>query len=235
MASNKLSINPNKTEYVLFIPNNVNLPVNIINLGSNTIFPGDSAKNLNVIFQTIMSMDKHISSIIKSCFLQLRDIRRIRPFTSKTAAITLANAFVHSHLDFCNSLLYGLHKYSIHRLQKVQNTVARIITNSHFLHKTTTLKSLNWFSIVYRINFKICCITHLDREPVSLRCKYHVYRSMFGLITHRALSLGEPFYLSFAVSSIKYSFAPYYQEYINILLIYSWYYLIHPSFITIFL
>ena len=84
-------------------------------------------------------MDKHISSIIKSCFLQLRDFLPIRPFISKTAAITLANAFVHSHLDFCNSLFYGLLKYSFHRLQKVQNTVARIFINSsHFSHVTPT-------------------------------------------------------------------------------------------------
>ena len=93
-----------------------------------------------------MFMDKHISSIIKSCFLQLCDFRRIRPFISKTAAITLANAFIHSHLDFCKSLFYGLPKYSIHRLQKVQNIVARIITNSFlFSHTTLTLKSLLGF------------------------------------------------------------------------------------------
>ena len=66
-----------------------------------------------------MYMDKKISSIVKSCFLQLRDFCRICSFISKTAVITLANAFVHSRLDFCNSLFYGLPKYSIHRLQKV--------------------------------------------------------------------------------------------------------------------
>ena len=63
-------------------------------------------------------MNKYISSIIKSCFLQLRDFRRIYPFISKKAAITLANTFVHSHLDFCNSLFYGFPKYSIPRLHK---------------------------------------------------------------------------------------------------------------------
>ena len=52
MISNKLSVNLNKTEYLLFNPNNVNLSVNIIYLGSNTISLGDSAKNLGVIFQT---------------------------------------------------------------------------------------------------------------------------------------------------------------------------------------
>ena len=55
---------------------------------------------------------------------------------------------------------------------KVQNTVARIVTNSsNFLHITSTLKYLLWLPIFYRINFKICCI---------MQC---------------ALSLGEPFYL----------------------------------------
>ena len=106
-------------------------------------------------------MDKHISSIIKSYFLQLLDFRCIRPYICKTAPITLANAFVHSHIDFCNIRFYGLFKYSIHHLQKVQNTVARIVKNlSHFLHVTPALKSLHWLPILYRINFKICCITH---------------------------------------------------------------------------
>ena len=64
-------------------------------------------------------------------------------------------------------------KYSIHHLQKLQNTIARIVTNfSHFSHITPTFKSLHWHPIFYRINFKIYCITH------------------------RAFSLSEPFYLS---------------------------------------
>ena len=120
MTSNKLPVNPSKTEYRLFNPNNVNVPVNIITLGSNTISPSDSAKNLGVIFHADMSMDKHISSIIKSCFLQLFDYHRIYPFISKTAAITLANAFVHVRLDFCNSLFYGLPKYSFSSPKQVQ-------------------------------------------------------------------------------------------------------------------
>ena len=68
MTSNKLSVNPNKTEYILFNPSNINPPVNTINLDSNIISPSDSAKNLGVIFQTDMFLDKHTSSIIKSCF-----------------------------------------------------------------------------------------------------------------------------------------------------------------------
>ena len=120
-----------------------------------------------------MFIDKHISSSSKSCFFQFRHFSLICLFISETAAIIFANAFVHFYLDFCNNLFYSLPKYFIHRLQKVQNIVACIIPNSfYFLHITPAFKSLHWLSIFYHINFKICCITH------------------------RALYLGEPFYLS---------------------------------------
>ena len=69
MTQNKLPIDPNKTEYLLFKPNNVNLPINTINLGSNITSLSDSSKNLHVIFQTNTFLDKHVSSIVKSCFL----------------------------------------------------------------------------------------------------------------------------------------------------------------------
>ena len=143
-----------------------------------------------------MSMDKHIFVIVKSCIFQLRDFHHILPFISKTAAITLANAFVHSHLDYCfvhshlnyyfvhshldycNSLFYGLPKYSIHHLQKIQNIAARIVTRtSRFTHITPILKSLHWFPILYRIHFKICCLAH------------------------RAVSLSEPYYLRSLLSN----------------------------------
>ena len=172
MIGNKLSVNPDKTEYLLFNSKNINVPVSI-NLNLNTISPSECAKNLGVIFQSDMSMDKHISSVVKTCFHQLREFRHIRSFIPKSAAIIFANAFIHSRIDYCNSLFYGLPKYSINRLQKIQNSVARIVTRtSRSSHITPVLKSLHWLPVQYRINFKLCCITH------------------------RALSLKEPYYLN---------------------------------------
>ena len=138
-----------------------------------------------------MSLENHISSIIKSCLVQLHDFSRIRPLISKTAAITLTNSFIHSRLDYCNSLFYDLLNYYIHRLQKVQNTTARIITRSVRLSRITpVLKSLHRLPVNYHINFKICCITHRVlsvHEPLhisslfSLRSNSHSLRSFsFG-------------------------------------------------------
>ena len=135
-----------------------------------------------------MPMDKQISAIVKSCFLQLRNFHHIHLFISKTAAITLANAFVHSHLDDCYRLLHSFPKYSIHCLQKIQTKTARIVTHTSLSsHIMPILKSLNWSPVKYRINFKICCLTH------------------------RALSLSEPYYLqslltnSFNSHSLRFS------------------------------
>ena len=104
MVANKLSVNPNKTKYLLLNPKHYNNLNFCINIDSNIISPSNSAKNLGAVFQSDMSMYKRISAVVKSCFLQLRDFHRIRPLFYKTAAITLANAFVNSNLDYCNSL-----------------------------------------------------------------------------------------------------------------------------------
>ena len=73
--------------------------------------------------------DNNISSVVKTCFLQLHELCHIRSFIPKSAAITFANTFIHSRNDYCNSLLYGLPKY-FHCLQIVQNSVACIVTGT---------------------------------------------------------------------------------------------------------
>ena len=103
LVANILFANPKKTEYPFFNSRNINPQVININLDSDGIYSNYSAKKL---FQPDMSLDNHISPVIKSCFVQLRNFRRIRPLISKTAAITLAaaNSFIHSRLDYCNNL-----------------------------------------------------------------------------------------------------------------------------------
>ena len=108
-----------------------------------------------------MFMDQHSSSVLRTCFLQLRELRHIRNFILKFAVITIANAFIHFCINYCNILFYRLPKNSLHCLPKVQSSVARIVTRiSLSLHITPILKVLHWLPVKYRINFKLCCITH---------------------------------------------------------------------------
>ena len=122
---NKLSVNSDKIENLQF-NKKINVP-DSINFNLNAISPSESAKILGIIFQSTMSMDKHISSVVKTCFLQLREFCHILSFILKSAASTFANAFIHSRIDYCNGLLNGPPQYSFHRLQKIQTLLRELL------------------------------------------------------------------------------------------------------------
>ena len=78
----------------------------------------------------------------------------------RKACETLIHAFISSKLDFCNSLLHGLSKSSVQKLQLVQNAAARVLTFSHKSeHITPILHSLHWLPIEQRIQRKILLVT----------------------------------------------------------------------------
>jgi hypothetical protein len=65
-----------------------------------TLSPVHQAKNLGVLFDYNSSLSSHISSITKPCFSHIRDLRRIRPILDQAAVPNIANALVHSKLDY---------------------------------------------------------------------------------------------------------------------------------------
>ena len=101
----------------------------------------------------------HINQVCKAAFYHIHNIRRVSKYLSQECLKTLIHAFVTSRLDYCNGLLYGLPKYQISKLQRVQNTAARLITNTRkYDHITPALYSLHWLPVFYRIHFKILII-----------------------------------------------------------------------------
>ena len=105
-------------------------------------------------------MDSHINQVCKTAFYHIHNIRRISKYLSQESLKTLVHAFVTSRLDYCNSLLYGLPKYHISKLQRVQNAAARLVTNTKkYDHITPVLFNLHWLPVFYGIGFKILMLT----------------------------------------------------------------------------
>ena len=72
----------------------------------------------------------------------------------------LVHAFITSKLDNTNSLLYGLPKFLIDRLQNVQNAAARVVTRTRkYDHIKPVLKQLHWLPVSQRIDYKILLLT----------------------------------------------------------------------------
>ena len=108
-----------------------------------------------------MSFTDQINSLSKSCHFHIRDIRRIRHLLPLSAATALANSLVSSKLDYCNSLYNGILQANLNKIQRIQNTLARVVTNtSKFEHITPILKKLHWLPIKQRIDYKLCLLTY---------------------------------------------------------------------------
>src|SRR6267154_1586189 len=162
-SSNRLSINPSKTEFLLIGTPQQRLKFSSISIAfrSSILSPTTHCRNLGVVFDGDLSFDKHISSICSSSFYHIRQLRQIRSVLDRPFAILLANALVSTKLDYCNSLLFGLPLHSIRRLQLVQNSLARVVVPStrRFHPITPVLRSLHWLPISSRIDYKIASIT----------------------------------------------------------------------------
>ena len=124
MLTNKLKPNPNKTEFLL----NGNerqwskyLSMFSIELFSVKTNPANSAQNLEVIFDEYFTFCSHISSVCNSYLYHMRDLRSIRHHVYLNSAKLLVTALVSRHLDFCNSLVYGIANIDLNRLQHVQS------------------------------------------------------------------------------------------------------------------
>ena len=126
-----------------------------------------------IIFQSDLSLTKHISKTVQTSFFHIRQIRQIRQSLNTSSAIILANSLVTSRLDYCNSLYYNLPSSTLSRLQRVQNSLARVVcphVKRHH-HITPILRSLHWLPISKRIEFKIATLTFnvlLHHQPSYL-------------------------------------------------------------------
>jgi hypothetical protein len=163
MRENKLQLNADKTELLVITPSRLSdkVQVDSIRVGDCDVSATDKARNLGAMFDHHLTLHQHVSSIVKSCNWQLRRVGQIRKFLTNSTAEKVIHAFVSSRLDNGNSLLYGLPEYQIERLQRIQNTAARIVTKTpKFDHITTVRKNLHWLPVQQRIIFKLNTLTY---------------------------------------------------------------------------
>jgi len=113
------------------------------------------------IFDSHLTFSDQISSLSKSCYYHIRELRCIRPCLDFKTASTLATCIVHSKLDYSNSLYYSLPRSQINRLQVIQNSLARAVVKApKFCHVTPILKSLHCLKISEHIEYKLLSLTY---------------------------------------------------------------------------
>jgi len=75
-------------------------------------------------------MYEHVTSVCQAAYYHHKNIHCFEAFLTQEALATVVYAFVTSHIDYCNSLSYGISDYYIHQLQQIQKSVTCAVINT---------------------------------------------------------------------------------------------------------
>ena len=154
MASNRLRLNPDKTQFIWFGTKQQLAKRNCDRLSSvsPTLKSDTHVRNLGVILGSKLLMGDHLSRLCRSCFFQLRRLRAIR-HSLMQKLILICN-----RIDYCNSVLYGASRFQLDQLQSILYAAARIILRiPKYSHISASIRDeLHWLPVRFRPEFKIC-------------------------------------------------------------------------------
>ena len=161
-TKNKLMINDSKTEMVHFHSKFrpcSHLPA--MKIGESVVHVSSSARDLGVTLDDTLQLGEHVRNISRKASFGIYKIGCIRKYLDQSSTERLIHAFVSSHLDCNNSLLYNLPNTVLSPLQRIQNSAARLITGTkRHQHITPVLRDLHWLPVKDRIIFKLLLLTY---------------------------------------------------------------------------
>ena len=161
MRTNKLKLNDDKTEVVLFgtrqqMEKLKESDIFEIKIGNEKIKPSPSARNLGFYMESQLKSQTHIAKVCGTAYYTLKNVARIHNLLTPEAAKIIVQGLVISKLDYCNGLLLGISNHQLNKLQIVQNMGCRVIkTLRKFDHITEAMKDLHWLKIPEHIQFKV--------------------------------------------------------------------------------
>ena len=128
---------------------------------------GTSVKRENIIrylgawLDSVLSFKYHVKIKCKSAMFNLVCIKMLRPSLTVEAANILVMGLVISHLDYANSILFGVLDITLKQLQHVQNMAAKVVLQADkYASPRECMKNLHWLPISKRIEHKILTVVY---------------------------------------------------------------------------
>ena len=176
MNANKLKLNDGKTEFFVsasphhrssLLMNDVKLMI-----GEKSFQPCKSIRNLGVTLEPSVNLSHHVNLLSRSIKYHLRNLWRVRRFIDKSTCHAAARALVLSRLDYCNSLFSVLSQRDLDRLQRLQNSAARLVFSAPLRTHIQPLRlELHWLPVRQRIAFKILLLVY---KYLNHRCPPYI-------------------------------------------------------------
>jgi hypothetical protein len=145
---NGLTRNPNKSGAILFgIHQRAHCytDVTTVNVAGAVIPLADRVKILGITLDSRVTMVDHMAAVCKAALYHSRALRHTRPAIINGVGKTVACSIVGARLDYANSVLYGVLQKNIHRLQRIQNSLARVVLGPSITSAYSTSSDLLYF------------------------------------------------------------------------------------------
>ena len=185
---NCLALNPDKSDAILLGTHQLNSKfsnINNISIAGSSVKLADNIKLLGVTLDKTLTFQKHVNLISQSSFYHIKAFRHIRSTLDVPTASLIAHALVSSRLDYANSVLFGAPDYILLKLQRIQNTLARIVLQADSRSPSEPIfHQLHWLPVRSRIHFKLATIVYkalASSSPIYLSTLLHSYHPVRSL------------------------------------------------------
>ena len=170
MDEMRLKMNPSKTEFIYFgfAKQLTKCNIHELNVASDLIQRTDLIHYLDVWLDAGLMYKHHITKKCQAAMVNFIQIRSIRHLLDTDTTASLCLSLCISHIDYCNSLLYGIPQSSLTKLQRVQNMCAcLVLRRSKTDSATACLRDLHWLLVKYRIHYKILTLTYKSYHGIG--------------------------------------------------------------------
>ena len=170
-AVNNLMLNADKSDVMLIGTSAQLLAANhiweIVVAGAN-LKPVAAIKPLGVTLDSRLTFTAHVTAVCNVCYYHIWALWHIRHLLTPDVVNTLACSIFGARIDYCNSILYGASTSSITKLQRLQNSLARVVmqqprrTHAESLITVTSLAALE-----HRVTYKLAVLTFNKRHTAT--------------------------------------------------------------------
>ena len=164
MTTNLLTLNSSKTEFLLTV---TGLSKQLAKINNSSLNTTHSARNLGFIFDEHLTFSDHISSVSKSCYYHIRQLRCIRPYLDTKTASTIATST--PSLTTATLFITTCPSLRSPDSNRSSNYLARAVVKApKFSHTTPILRSLHWLRLLSALNTSSSHLPTKFSQPPNL-------------------------------------------------------------------
>ena len=170
MSFNFLKLKEDKIEYIMFgtryqLARTEPLDIKV---GPAFILLVEGVRNMGFYMDNFLKNHHHINRICSQLFCIIKSVHPVcSKFDHDTAKIII-QALALSRLDYCNSLLAGLAKCQIEKLQRVQNMACRVVYNLRkYDHISASLMGLHLLRVREHFKYKMACLVYRGQDKTA--------------------------------------------------------------------